>query len=76
MKSGYHQPEVTTLEDAGESYDTPSSAQRPHAIAAFTLGKKTIVDINSGSTARTRTHSNGMKYFYSVVYVQIFDRGL
>ena len=47
-----HQPNVTTSENASESYDTPSSVQRPHATAWCLLGKKAIVaDINTGSTA-------------------------
>ena len=65
-----HQPEVFTLEDAAdESYDTPSSPQRPHAAAAFTLGKKTIVvDINSGSTAHVLGHIQMVRSIFIVLF--------
>ena len=74
-----HQPEVFYLEDANESYDTPSSPQSPHAAAAFTLGKKTIVvDINSGSTAHVLGHIQMVRSIFIVLFtfrflIEAFD---
>ena len=74
-----HQPEVFTLEDANESHDTPSSPQRPHAAAAFTLGKKTIVvDFNSGSTAHVLGHIQMVGSIFLVLFtfrflIEAFD---